>query len=141
SGHAITKILSSGILPAAMELMDNACIRAVEEYSPCGLPVDKEAIVIIEVDGHPAAIAEEIVECERICRDQGASLVQVARNEAEREAIWKARKMVSPAITRMGPTKISEDATVPRSRIPAMMRKLRQIREKYRLNLVVFGHA
>jgi len=141
SGHAITKILSSGILPAAMELMDNACIRAVEEYSPCGLPVDKEAIVIIEVDGHPAAIAEEIVQCEQICRDQGASLVQVAQNETEREAIWKARKMVSPAITKMGPTKISEDATVPRSQIPAMMRKLREIREKYRLNLVVFGHA
>jgi glycolate oxidase len=141
SGHAITKILSSGILPAAMELMDNACIRAVEAYSPCGLPVEKEAIVIIEVDGHPAAIEEEIEKCGEICRQQGASMVNVAKNEAEREAIWKARKMVSPAITRMGPTKISEDATVPRSQIPAMMKKLRQIREKYQLQLVVFGHA
>jgi glycolate oxidase len=141
SGHAITNILSSGILPAAMELMDNACIRSVENYSPCGLPVDAEALIIVEVDGHPMAIQEEIAKCEAICYEQGADSVRVAKNEAERLDIWKARKMVSPAITQMGPTKISEDATVPRSQIPAMMKRLAEIREKYRLNLVVFGHA
>lgn len=141
SGQAITKILSSGILPSAMELMDNACIRAVENYQPSGLPIDAEAIVIIEVDGHPSAIAEEITKCEQICWEQGASNIKVASTETERNEIWKARKMVSPAITQMGPTKISEDATVPRSRIPAMVEKLERIREKYNLNLVVFGHA
>ncbi|MBO8162616.1 MAG: FAD-binding protein [Brevibacillus sp.] len=141
SGHAITKILSSGILPAAMELMDNACIRSVEQYSPCGLPVDAEALIIIEVDGHPMAVEEEIRICEQLCYEQGAAHVRVAQNESERTDIWKARKMVSPAITQMGPTKISEDATVPRSQIPEMMRRLAQIRDKYQLNLVVFGHA
>ncbi|WP_274653258.1 FAD-binding oxidoreductase [Paenibacillus humicola] len=141
SGHAITNILSSGILPAAMELMDNACIRAVEQFQPSGLPVDKEALILVEVDGHPAAIEEEIRSCEAICREQGASLVKVAGDEKEREELWRARRMVSPAITQMGPTKISEDATVPRSKIPEMMERLKQIRDKYRLNLVVFGHA
>jgi glycolate oxidase len=141
SGHAITKILSSGILPSAMELMDNACIRAVENYKPSGLPIDAEAIVIIEVDGHPAAIDEEIAKCEEICLIQGATKVKVAKTEAERNDIWKARKMVSPAITQMGPTKISEDATVPRSQIPEMIERLYKIRDKYALNLVVFGHA
>ncbi|MFC4766256.1 FAD-binding oxidoreductase [Effusibacillus consociatus] len=141
SGHTITKILSSGILPAAMELMDNACIRAVENYQPCGLPVDAEALIIIEVDGHPIAVEEEIRKCEALCYEQGATSVRVAKDEAERLEIWNARKMVSPAITQMGPTKISEDATVPRSQIPAMMERLKQIREKYQLNLVVFGHA
>ncbi|KIL40893.1 FAD-binding protein [Gordoniibacillus kamchatkensis] len=141
SGHAITKILSSGILPAAMELMDNACIRAVEQFEPCGLPVDKEALILVEVDGHPAAIEEEIRQCEAICYEQGASQVRVAKDEREREELWRARKMVSPAITQMGPTKISEDATVPRSKIPDMMERLNQIRSKYQLNLVVFGHA
>jgi glycolate oxidase len=141
SGHAITKILSSGILPAAMELMDNASIRSVEQYSPSGLPVDAEALIIVEVDGHPMAVTEEIRICEQICYEQGAAQVRVAQNEQERQEIWKARKMVSPAITQMGPTKISEDATVPRSQIPAMIRKLAEIREKYQLNLVVFGHA
>jgi glycolate oxidase len=141
SGYAITKILSNGILPAAMELMDNACIRAVEHFQPCGLPVDAEALIIIEVDGHPLAIEEEIRKCEAICYEQGATNVRVAQDEAERAEIWKARKMVSPAITQLGPTKISEDATVPRSQIPAMMERLHQIRDKYQLNLVVFGHA
>jgi glycolate oxidase len=141
SGHAITKILSSGILPAAMELMDNACIRAVENFQPCGLPLDVEALIIIEVDGHPKAVEEEIYHCEAVCRQMGATTVKIAKDERERQEIWKARKMVSPAITQMGPTKISEDATVPRSKIPEMMERLKQIREKYQLNIVVFGHA
>ncbi|MEW9673800.1 FAD-binding oxidoreductase [Ammoniphilus sp. 3BR4] len=141
SGHAITKILSSGILPGAMELMDNPCIRAVENFSPCGLPVDAQALIIVEVDGHPNALEEEIKKCEALCYEVGATSVRIAQNETERMEIWKARKMVSPAITQMGPTKISEDATVPRSQIPAMMEHLKQIREKYQLNLVVFGHA
>ncbi|MFD1706179.1 FAD-binding oxidoreductase [Siminovitchia sediminis] len=141
SGHAITQILAAGILPSAMELMDNACIRAVENYTPSGLPVEAEAIIIVEIDGHEAAIEEEISRCEKICFEQGATEVKVAKDEASRAGIWKARKMVSPAITQMGPTKISEDATVPRSEIPKMMEKLHAIRDKYNLNLVVFGHA
>ncbi|CAH0156129.1 putative FAD-linked oxidoreductase Rv2280 [Peribacillus sp. Bi96] len=141
SGHAITSILSSGILPSALELMDNACIRAVESYRPSGLPLHAEAILIIEIDGHPLAIEEEIIKCADLCRAEGASYVKIAETEEERQTIWSARKLVSPAITQMGPTKISEDATVPRSQIPAMMERLNQIREKYELNLVVFGHA
>ncbi len=141
SGHAITKILASGILPAAMELMDNACIKAVENYHPSGLPIDAGALIIIEIDGHPLALEEEVRKCEEICLEQGATNVRTAKDEVERQEIWKARKSVSPAITQMGPTKISEDATVPRSQIPAMMERLKQIKEKYELNLVVFGHA
>lgn len=141
SGHAITSVLAAGILPAAMEMMDNACIRAVEAYQPSKLPLEAEAVVILEVDGHPAAVEEEIARCAALCSEAGATEVRVAATAAERDDIWRARKMISPAITRMGPTKISEDATVPRSQIPAMMERLTAIRDKYRLNLVVFGHA
>ncbi len=141
SGRAISNILAAGILPSAMELMDQACIIAVENYAPSGLPKEAEAIVIIELDGHEAAILEEISKCERICKEANASEVRVAKTEAERESIWRGRRMVSPAITQMGPTKISEDATVPRSKIPDMMKRLNEIKEKYELNLVVFGHA
>jgi len=141
SGYALTRILGSGILPAAMEVMDEHCIRAVEDYRPSGLPLDAGAILIIEVDGHPLAIGDEIEACRAICLEHGASLVKVADTPGEQEQIWSTRKLISPAIARYGPTKISEDATVPRSQIPAMMKRLRQIREKYGLNLVVFGHA
>lgn len=141
SGKAITNILAAGILPSAMELMDDQCIQAVENYSPSGLPLDAEAIIVIEVDGHPTAVEEEIMRCKTICEDSGAMNVIVATEDVEREKIWRARRMVSPAITEIGPTKISEDATVPRSKIPEMMERLKEIREKYHLNLVVFGHA
>jgi glycolate oxidase len=141
SGRAITNILSSGVLPAAMELMDKYCIKAVEHYQPSGLPLDADAIVIIELDGHEASVNEEIDKCSQICQSFPGAIVKVAKSEEDRVKIWKARKMVSPAITQLGPTKISEDATVPRSKIPEMIEKLHAIREKYELNLVVFGHA
>lgn len=141
SGKAITEILSTGILPAAMELMDKYCIEAVEHYKPSGLPLDADAIVIIEVDGHENAVNDEILKCSAICEQYPGTKVIVAKSEEERKKIWAARKIVSPAITQLGPTKISEDATVPRSKIPDMIEKLHKIRNKYELNLVVFGHA
>jgi glycolate oxidase len=124
-----------------MEIMDNASIRAVENYKPCGLPTDADAIILIEVDGHPDAVEEEILKAAEICRQFNASEIRIAQSESEREELWKARKLVSPAITRVKPTKISEDVTVPRSKIPEMFERLRAIRDKYKIHLVVFGHA
>lgn len=141
SGRAISGVLTNGVLPAKMEIMDNASIRAVENYKPCGLPVDADAIILIEADGHPVAVEEEIRKTAAICREFGARDVRIANNESEREELWKARKLVSPAITRIKPTKISEDATVPRAKIPEMFERLRAIRDKYNICLVVFGHA
>lgn len=141
SGRSISKVLSSGILPAKMEIMDQTSVIAVENYQPLGLPTDIEAIVLIELDGHPLAIQEEILKVQKICQEVGAREVKVASNEEEAEELWKARKLVSPAIVRLKPTKISEDATVPRSKIPDMFQRLKEIKEKYQIDLVVFGHA
>lgn len=141
AGRAISKILSSGILPSKMELMDHASIEAVENYQPMGLPTDAEAIILLELDGHPSALKEEITKAEQLCLAVGASNVKIPKNDLEKEVIWKARKLVSPAIVRIKPTKISEDATVPRSKIPEMCERLQQIKRKYNVNLVVFGHA
>lgn len=141
SGRAISGVLTNGILPAKMEIMDNASIRAVENYKPCGLPTGADAILLVEVDGHPSAVEDEIQKAADICKQYGAADIRIAKNEQEREELWKARKWVSPAITQVKPTKISEDATVPRSKIPEMFERLRQIRDKYNVHLVVFGHA
>ncbi|HEX7064146.1 MAG TPA: FAD-binding protein, partial [Bacillales bacterium] len=141
SGQAVTKILSSGILPASMQLMDQACIRAVEDYRPGTIPKDAKALVIIEVDGHEKAVGDEIRKCRELCNEHKATTVKVAEDEAERDEILQARKMVLPAVANLAPTKLSEDATVPRGQIPAMMQELERIREKYDLHLVVFGHA
>ncbi|KHF39505.1 FAD-binding protein [Halalkalibacter okhensis] len=141
SGASISTILSSGILPAAMEIMDQSCIQAVENFKPSGYPTDAAAIVLIELDGHPVAIEDEIKEVATICKQLHARTVKVATTEEERGKLWEARKLVSPAITKIKPTKISEDATVPRSQIPRMFERLIEIREKYAIDLVVFGHA
>lgn len=141
AGKAISKILTSGILPSKMELMDNASIAAVENYQPIGLPKNAEALVLIELDGHPAAVADEAAKAAKVCREIGAKNVRIPESKSEAEELWKARKLVSPAIVQMKPTKISEDATVPLSKIPEMCYRLQEIKKKYNLHLVVFGHA
>lgn len=140
-GKAISAILASGIVPAKIELMDQASILAVESYEPCGLPRDARAIILIELDGHPQAIVEEMEAARRLCRSMHARNVIVAQSKAEQSELWRARKLVSPAIAKIKPTKIAEDICVPKSKIPEAFRRLEQIRDKYGLNLVIFGHA
>lgn len=141
AGRAISKILSSGILPSKLEIMDQASVQAVEDYEPLGLPTDVGALLLIELDGHPAAIEDEMAQVKEVCLSLGAREVNVARTDIEAQELWRARKLVSPAIVRTKPTKISEDATVPRSKIPDMFERLMEIKEKYQVDLVVFGHA
>ncbi|MGE6629579.1 FAD-binding oxidoreductase [Bacillus sp. NPDC077027] len=141
AGSAISKILSSGIFPSKMELMDQSSIVAVENFEPLGLPTDAAALILIELDGHPLSLKEEMEQAAVLCRTVGAREVTIPKNKAEETELWKARKLVSPAIARIKPTKISEDATVPRSKIPEMCERLLNIRDKYGIHLVVFGHA
>ncbi|WP_158737159.1 FAD-binding oxidoreductase [Alteribacillus sp. YIM 98480] len=141
SGRAISKTLTSGILPSKMEFMDQASIQAVENYKPSGLPVDAAALLMIELDGHPEAIKAEAVQVEKIMKELGAKDIVVPKKEEAAAKIWQARKQVSPAIAKIKPTKVSEDATVPRSKIAEMMEKLELIKEKYNIELIVFGHA
>ncbi len=141
SGRAISNILVSGIVPSKIELMDQASVIAVENYEPCGLPMDAEAIILIELDGHPQAILAEISLVKEVCLKHGAREMRAAKNEDEKNELWRARKLVSPAIARIKPTKISEDICVPRSKIPHAFERLQQIRDKYGLSMVIFGHA
>jgi len=141
SGQAITRILSGGILPSKLEIMDNASILAVEAYEPLGLPTEADALLLIELDGHPAAIEDELNNVQKICKDTSATEVRIAHTSEEAAELWRTRKLVSPAIVRVKPTKISEDATVPRSQIPHMFERLKEIKEKYHVDLVIFGHA
>lgn len=141
AGSAISIILSAGIFPSKMELMDQASIVAVEQFEPLGLPVDAAALILIEMDGHPLALQEEVAQASKLCRAVGAREVRIPKDKVEEAELWRARKLVSPAIVRIKPTKISEDATVPRSKIPEMCERLQRIRDKYGVHLVVFGHA
>jgi glycolate oxidase len=142
ASYAITAILGAGILPATLELLDHAAINAVEDHFALGLPRAAEAMLLLEQDGNePAAILAEVERMAAICREQGATEVAVARTPAERDQLWAARRAVSPALGRIRPNKLGEDIVVPRSQIPAMVRRIGEISERHGLPIVVFGHA
>ncbi|SMB99363.1 glycolate oxidase [Thermanaeromonas toyohensis ToBE] len=140
AGEAVTAILTSGIVPRTLEIMDQISIALVEKFSPCGLPLDAAAVLLIETDGQKEQAEREAEEIHTLLTRQGAE-VTLAKNPEEADKLWKARRAVSPAIAKIKPTKISEDVTVPRSQIPTMIRRLGEIRQKYNIDLVIFGHA
>jgi glycolate oxidase len=121
--------------------MDNASIRCAEEYVHSGLPIEADALLIIEVDG----TVEETEKAERrialLCKELGAVRIETAQTAEEIDALWKARKSISPALFKYGPDKINEDIVVPRSRIPAMVEKIQTLSRETGLTMVSFGHA
>ncbi len=141
AANAVSQTISSKIVPTTLEFMDNACIRCVEDYLHMGLPVDAGALLIIEVDGAPEALAGEIDEIKKICELNQALEIKVANDQQEAEELWKARRAVSAAVVKLNPTKINEDITVPRSRVPDILRRVEAIAKKYNLIIVNFGHA
>jgi glycolate oxidase len=142
ASRAVNAILDAGVVPATLELMDETAIACIEEAMELGLPLDVEAMLIIETDGSDEeAVLREIETVARVCRESGARQVLVAQDEAEREQLWRARRSVSPSLARQAPNKLGEDITVPRSAIPEAVRRIRAISADYGLPIVVFGHA
>jgi glycolate oxidase len=137
----VSQVISSRIIPTTLEFMDNATIRCVEDYLHMGLPVEAGALLIIEVDGVPEAIAQDIQEIQKICLANRAVETKVAKDEQEAEELWKARRAVSAAVVKINPTKINEDITVPRSKVPDILRQVEAIAKKHNLIIVNFGHA
>jgi glycolate oxidase len=142
ASRTVNAVLSAGIVPATLELMDETATACIEEAMHLGLPLDVEAMLIVETDGSDEeAVVREIEAAARICRENGAREVKVARDEAERTTLWKARRSVSPSLARKAPNKLGEDITVPRSAIPEAVRRIKAISAEYGLPIVVFGHA
>ncbi|MGC9963856.1 MAG: FAD-linked oxidase C-terminal domain-containing protein [Syntrophobacteraceae bacterium] len=139
--NSICGILKARIIPSTMELMDQATISAVENHLRIGLPVEAEALVLIEVDGPEVLLDGQIALIGEICRKSGADRIQVALSEDERNRLWQARRSISPALGRIRPGKINQDVTVPRTRIPELIRAIGALAKKYGLTIVCFGHA
>lgn len=140
ASETVSMIIASHILPATLELLDNFTIKAVEEAAKLGLSTDADALLLIEVDGHPATVEEDYQRILGICKElRGA--VRVADSAQEKDRIWEARRKALSCLARLKPTVILEDATVPRSRLADMMRAIKDISSKYRLTIGTFGHA
>jgi glycolate oxidase len=142
AGQAVSAILAAGILPVACEMADRATINAVEDYLGMGLPRTADAMLILEQDGNDQALAmREVERMAEVCAGFGMLSVRTAESEADRAALWQARRAISGALGRLGPNKLGEDIVVPRSQIAEMVRRVEGISKEIGLPLVVFGHA
>jgi glycolate dehydrogenase FAD-linked subunit len=141
AANAVAAVMAGGVLPTTLEIMDRTCINCVEDYLQLGLPRDAEAFLIVEVDGMPAGVEAEAEAIGSVCRGKGVRSFQAARDQQEADTLWKARRAVSPAISRVKRAKIGEDISVPRSAIPAMVRAIQKISQEQDLPIAIFGHA
>ena len=140
AAEAVSAIIAAQIIPCTLEFLDRTTIHCVEDYAKVGLPLDCEALLLMETDGHPAVVAEEAAQMQQICREKGAMQVRVAKDDAEAAKLATARRSAFSALARVAPTTILEDATVPRSELARMIRFVEAIAKKYKLRIGTFGH-
>jgi len=140
AGQSIADIISNKIIPATLEIMDNYTIRAVETFAKLGLPVEAEAIILAEVDGDADTVANDAAKMEKVLRDNGGE-VRVAETAQQRDQVWAARRAALPSLAKLRPSTFCEDATVPRSKVPDMIRSVTEIAARNRVEVGTFGHA
>jgi glycolate oxidase len=140
ASRTVAAIVAGNVVPATLEYIDATTLRLVEEYTHAGLPVDAAAMLLIEVDGPPEAVAREAEFVERVCREHGGAVERAADDEA-RERLRAARRAAYPALARQSRGTIVEDATVPRSRVPEMLAAIEDIAARHRLTIATVGHA
>ncbi len=142
AGRAVSDIVSAGLLPAAMEIIDGPTIRAVEDsVFAAGYPTDAEAALVIEFDGLEAGLDAEAARAAEFCRLAGAREVRSAKDEEERLALWKGRKKAFGAMGRIAPDLLVQDATVPRTTLPAILKGISEIGKRYNLVVANVFHA
>ena len=142
AARAVSSIVASGILPAALEMMDAATIGAVEaSIYAAGYPVDAAAVLLVELDGATDGLASDVDAVERLCREAGARTVRVARDDAERAKLWQGRKKAFGAMGRISPHLVVQDAVVPRTRLPEVLARVHDIATRYRVKVCNVFHA
>jgi len=140
AAETVSAIIAEKIIPCTLEFLDKITIRCVEEFAHIGLPLDVEAILLMESDGHPAVVAEEAARMEAVAMRCGALSVQIAQSAEEAVRLATARRAAFSALARVAPTTILEDATVPRSELARMVNFIQDVAGRYRLRIGTFGH-
>ncbi len=140
AAQTVSDIIADKIIPCTLEFLDRTTIRCVEEFAKVGLPLDCEALLLMETDGHPSAVAEEANKMSELAKKNGATEVRIAKDEAEAANLATARRSAFSALARVAPTTILEDATVPRSELARMIRFVAAVANKYDLRIGTFGH-
>jgi glycolate oxidase len=141
ASNAVSGIIGAGIIPAALEMMDNLTIQAVEGATGAGLPLDAGAVLLIELDGIADGMDADAERIAEVCRSHGCQDIRVAQNEAERALLWKGRKQAFGSIGRLSPNYYTHDGVIPRTRLPEALRRIQEIGQKYRLRIANVFHA
>ncbi len=139
--ETVSAIVAAGMVPATLEMMDQLVIQAVEASMKCGFPLDCATVLIIEVDGLRDDLEQQAKAIEDLCRRHGAREVRVARNDAERAALWAGRRGAFGAVARITPSYLVCDGSVPRTALPAVLRKVAEVGKKYDLRIPNVFHA
>ena len=140
AAETVSAIIAAKIIPCTLEFLDKITIRCVEDYAKIGLPLDAEALLLMETDGHPSVVNDEAELMEQIARHHGAVAVTVAQSAEESAKLATARRSAFSALARVAPTTILEDATVPRSELAKMIRFIQEVGQRHQLRIGTFGH-
>lgn len=141
AGEAVGNIISAGIIPAGLEMMDKLAIRAAEDFVHAGYPVDAAAILLCELDGTNEEVSQDLLTVRKILEDSGATEVRTAKDEAERATFWKGRKAAFPAVGRISPDYYCMDGTIPRKALPGVLDAIEKLSREYDLPVANVFHA
>lgn len=141
AGAAVAAVIAAGIIPAGMEMMDKPATAAVEPFVRAGYDLEAECILLVESDGTPEEVAEEIARIEAVLREQGATRIAVSQSEAERLRFWAGRKAAFPAVGRISPDYYCMDGTIPRKRLGEVLRSIQGMEQRYGLRCANVFHA
>ena len=140
-GQCVADIISDGIIPGGMEMMDRPAIHAAEDFVHAGYPLDVEALLIVELDGPEAEVDYLIGRVEDIAKKNKSSTLRISNNEEERNAFWAGRKAAFPAVGRISPDYYCMDGTIPRKELPTVLARMRELSEQYNLRVANVFHA
>jgi glycolate oxidase len=141
AGQCVADIISEGIIPGGMEMMDRPAIHAVEEFVHAGYPLDVEALLIVELDGPAAEVDHLIAEVSAIAEKNRSMSCRVSQSEAERLTFWAGRKAAFPAVGRISPDYMCMDGTIPRRRLPEVLRGMAELSREHDLRVANVFHA
>jgi glycolate dehydrogenase FAD-linked subunit len=141
AGECVSRIIGAGIIPGGMEIMDGPAIAAAEQFVHAGYPLDVEALLIVELDGPAAEVDHLIDRVEKITRECRAVSCKVSRSEEERLLFWAGRKAAFPAVGRISPDYYCMDGTIPRAQLPLVLKRIRELSDKYGLRVANVFHA
>ena len=141
AAKCVNNVINSGFVPSTLDLIDKTTIQTIEKFNPCGFLTDKEAMLLIELDGFETCVKYELEILKEILLKSNAKNIIQAKNNEENENIWKARRSAFSALTQLKPNVITEDIVVPRNKIVDFVYKVQELAQKYSITTAIMGHA